>query len=70
MKDAVAGGERRLVAARAKLDLLDPGSPLKRGYSLTFGEDGRIVRRADEVRPGDMLTTRLGEGQVVSEAKG
>ena len=70
VKDAVAGGERRLVAARAKLDLLDPNSPLKRGYSLTFREDGRIVRRAGDVRAGDRLTTRLGEGQVVSEVKG
>ena len=61
--------ERRLVAAQAKLDLLDPGSPLKRGYSLTFDAQGRIVRRAGDVRAGDELTIRLGEGEISSVAK-
>ena len=58
--------DRRLAAAQAKLGLLDPNSPLKRGYSLTFDAQGRIVRRADAVHAGDELTTRLGEGEVRS----
>ena len=70
MKEALARSERRLVAASAKLALLDPGSPLTRGYSLTFDATGRIVRSAAEVKPGDELTTRLGDGQVVSTVKG
>ena len=70
MEGAFACGERRLVAMSAKLDLLDPSSPLKRGYSLTFDSAGRIVRRADSVKPGDELTTRVGEGQIVSTVSG
>ena len=70
MEGAFARGERRLVAMSAKLDLLDPSSPLKRGYSLTFDSAGRIVRRADSVKPGDELTTRVGEGQIVSTVSG
>ena len=66
LKDSLAQGERRVVAARAKMALLDPSNPLKRGYSLTLDADGRIVRSAAAVRPGDTLTTRLGEGQIVS----
>ena len=65
----IARVERRLVAAQAKLDLLDPNSPLKRGYSLTFDAQGRIVRRAGDVRAGDELTIRLGEGEIVGVAK-
>ena len=66
MREALAGGLRRLSTAQAKLDLLDPGSPLKRGYSLTFDAQGRIVRTAAALRAGDRITTRLGEGEIAS----
>ena len=68
MREALAKGLRRLSTAQAKLELLDPGSPLKRGYSLTFDAEGRIVRAAETVKPGDRLTTRLGVGEITSMA--
>ena len=68
MREALAKGLRRLSTAQAKLELLDPGSPLKRGYSLTFDAEGRIVRAAETVKPGDRLTTRLGVGEIASVA--
>ena len=68
MRESLAKGLRRLSTAQAKLELLDPGSPLKRGYSLTFNAEGRIVRAAETVKPGDRLTTRLGVGEIVSVA--
>lgn len=68
MREALAKGLRRLSTAQAKLELLDPGSPLKRGYSLTFDAEGRIVRAAKTVKPGDRLTTRLGVGEIASVA--
>ena len=51
-----------------RLDLLNPYAVLTRGYSITTDADGRVVRRADAVRPGDRLTTRLAEGEVASVA--
>ena len=69
MRDAVAKAELRLSSVRAKLALLDPENPLKRGYSLTLDGNGRIVRRAQELHSGDELTTRLGEGVVTSVVK-
>ena len=68
VREALAKGLRRLSTAQAKLELLDPGSPLKRGYSLTFDAEGRIVRTAETVKPGDRLTTRLGVGEIASVA--
>ena len=70
LESLVGRCERRLVAMRSKLELLDPANPLKRGYSLTFDSAGRIVRRADSVKAGDELTTRLGDGQIVSTVTG
>ena len=60
----------KLSAAAAKLELLDPGNPLKRGYSLTMNAEGRIVRSADELAPGDLLLTRLGKGETKSRVEG
>ncbi len=54
------------MAASAKLDLLDPANPLKRGYSLSLDAKGAIVRSVSSVKPGDKLTTRLADGEIVS----
>lgn len=66
MKAAVAAAGQRLAAEQAKLVLLDPRNPLKRGYSLTIDGAGRIVRSAGDVRPGDVLVTRLSDGEIAS----
>lgn len=45
--------------------LASPAYILKRGYSLTLRE-GKILKSAAEVRPGDRLTTRFADGEVES----
>jgi exodeoxyribonuclease VII large subunit len=66
LTSSLAAAERRLVAASSKLDLLDPNNPLKRGYSLTFDENGVIVRSVSGAKAGDVLTTRLADGEIAS----
>ena len=61
--------DRRHLLARlsASLEALSPVSVLARGYSLTFQADGStLVRKADEVRDGDIIITRLSSGQIRS----
>ena len=60
--------ESRLENARAKLEAYSPYGVLERGYSLTTAADGSIVKDATTVRKGDLLTTRLANGEVRSEA--
>lgn len=62
-----------LLRARHRLDLLeqraesaDPTKLLQRGYSMTL-HNGRIVRNAKELSPGDTIETRLAEGTITSE---
>lgn len=62
----------RTDAERARLALLarsvDAASPeriLRLGYSLTL-RDGRVVRSAAALRPGDRIVTRLAEGSLES----
>lgn len=60
--EQVKGLDRQLAA-------YNPLAVLKRGYSITFKADGRAVRRADEVRRGDTVRTRVGEGEFESEVR-
>ena len=58
---------RKLVEAHsARLESLSPLNVLARGYSLTRKEDGLLLRRADQLNPGDNIVTRLHDGEVRS----
>lgn len=58
-----------LSRAAARLDALSPLSVLGRGYSIATRSDGRALRRATDVRPGDDVTLRLHEGRVLASVK-
>ena len=68
MRSAVQRADAAVGRLDAKLGLLDAGAVLKRGYSVTTDAQGRVVRAAAEVKAGDRLATRLGEGAVESVA--
>lgn len=48
-----------------RMELLDPRRLLKLGYSITTC-GGRLVRNADELKPGDELVTQLEQGTINS----
>ena len=67
--------ESRLSKAANRLDsldsmvrLLDPDNILRRGYSITR-VNGRAVRDAAEISPGDVMVTTLHKGTVTSRAE-
>lgn len=55
-----------LEQAAALCASLDPKRVLQRGYSLTL-KNGLPLRHAKDTAPGDVLETRLSDGQVVSK---
>ena len=55
----------RLSMLAQRAEMLDPQLLLARGYSMTT-LNGRIVTSADELRPGDVIETRLRQGKVRS----
>ena len=64
--------DRRLMTEKHRLQLieekaksLDPTLLLKRGYSITL-KDGKALRDASVLRPGDEIETRLANGTVRS----
>ena len=65
--------ERQLLKNRHLIELLeqrassiDPALLLQRGYSITLHE-GKTVRNAALLKPGDQIETRLQEGTVLSQ---
>ncbi len=52
-----------------RLKLLDPLRVLARGFSITYGPGGKVLRSARKLEPGTLLNTRLAEGRVESETK-
>ena len=59
--------EARLQHLEQRIAALDPSLLLKRGYSLTFTSDGRLVKDASQLQTNDILTTRLATGEVKSK---
>jgi exodeoxyribonuclease VII large subunit len=58
------GALRRLVAG---LDAMSPLKVLARGYAIATTADGRAVRDAADVEPGDALEIRVAQGRVLAE---
>ncbi len=52
-----------------QLDNLSPLTVLSRGYALVFDASGALVKRADSVADGDLLTLRLADGLVRSRVE-
>jgi len=51
------------------LEAVSPLATLARGYSVTTGTDGNILKQTKQVKAGDVLTTRVSDGWVESEVK-
>ncbi len=58
--------QHRLAALARGLDSVSPLSTLRRGYSITFDEQGQVLRDAARVAPGQPISTRLNAGTVRS----
>lgn len=57
---------QRFAAAAGILESLSPLKVLTRGYSITFDKSGKIARSAEQLKPGNRITTRFHDGEVVS----
>lgn len=65
-RGAISAASQRLASAGRQLTLVGPVSVLRRGYSVTYGADGRVVRVPGDVKTGEAMVTRLAEGRIES----
>ncbi|MDX1605138.1 MAG: exodeoxyribonuclease VII large subunit, partial [Candidatus Competibacterales bacterium] len=69
MKRQLQANEQRVGTATKALRSVSPEAVLERGYSVTTGADGTVIRDASQVAAGDAVTTRLARGSIESEVK-
>ncbi len=62
----LTAGRQDVLRLERQLRALSPLGVLDRGYSLTRSADGGIVRRLDDVTPGDHVTTQVVDGSFSS----
>lgn len=67
------GSRKILDLAKSKFELLqarvksaDPQTALAKGFTLTLNQNGKFVRNAKELKPGDILQTKFRDGTVES----
>ncbi len=64
-RQQLAGAAAKLMALGTSLTQLDPRAVLARGYALAIGPDGRAVRNAADLSPGDALRLGFARGSAV-----
>jgi exodeoxyribonuclease VII large subunit len=70
VRQCVRHARRHVNETSARLDSLSPLAVLGRGYSLTYrSADGRILRDAAELTPGETMVTRFGIGRATSRVE-
>lgn len=60
----------RLSFLEARLAGLCPTAILERGYAVAFDATGKLVRRIDDVAPGDRLRLQLADGELDCRVEG
>ena len=60
----------KLERLEGQLRMLNPLAVLGRGYSLTLKQDGTVARSKEDVEAGDLITTKLADGKLVSKVEG
>ena len=59
--------EERLSRLRSLLRTLGPESAFDRGFSIAMDSYGRIIRSRADVSPGEVLRTKVKDGEIRSE---
>jgi exodeoxyribonuclease VII large subunit len=59
-----------LHALASTLNTLNPAEIMKRGYSLTYSAEGRLVKEAGKLKIGEIFYAKLYKGKIKGEVKG
>ncbi len=65
-RHGLRAAELRIATAAARTRALDPAVALARGWSITRGLDGSVIRSAADVKPGAELVTTVADGTIAS----
>jgi exodeoxyribonuclease VII large subunit len=66
---ALEGAQRHIQSLEAQVRALDPVRVMARGWSITRGPDGAVVRDVAQLQPGDMVHTTVASGAFTSRVE-
>lgn len=69
MQARLARHRARMEQLSAQLDALSPVKILERGYALVFDAQGKLVKDATQLSPGDRISARVSRGTLSAEVK-
>ena len=69
IQTAAEAKKKQFLSSVQLLDALSPLSILSRGYSVVL-KDGAAIKQVRDAEPGDLLTVRLSDGELLTEMKG
>lgn len=69
LKGTLQNYEMLLKGKKERLEALNPTRVLSRGYSITYDKDGKVISNVNNINVGDILVTRLSNGEVTSTVK-
>jgi exodeoxyribonuclease VII large subunit len=51
---------------KEKIEALNPLAILDRGFSVSFDENGKILKNTNGLTKGNLIKTRLAQGEIIS----
>lgn len=64
IREKVKDKEQALAATSKELSALSPKEVLKRGYSIVYSKDGKIIKTSADVKVNDQITIDLYDGKL------
>ena len=66
IKDIIDGYKKEIKSYDDRLEALSPLKVLDRGFSITETKDGKVIKSVNDINEGDIITTRVKDGKIVS----
>ena len=57
----------RITAIISKLELLNPQSQLKRGYSIAIDQNQKLIYASEQVEIDDVIRLRISKGELTAK---
>jgi len=64
---AIDAEQRNITHLRAQIRALSPAATMDRGYAIVLNISGEIVRDANQVAQGEIMSIRLAQGQLTAQ---
>ncbi len=61
--------EQSVNVLEGKIMGMNPETILKRGYSIAYGQNGKLLKSVDDIQKGEKMTLRLYKGTVISRVE-